>query len=87
MFLIFFVYGTFIMPQKKSFGQKKFEFHARVQSANFGRMEKFDMMNVFVRSWYNFFCFWNNVKNLGRLFCQFNKASFLTILEICGRIF
>ena len=35
-----FVNGTFIMPQKKSFGKKNFEFHAWVQKCHFGRMEK-----------------------------------------------
>ena len=30
------VNGTFIMPQKKSFDQKKIEFHARVQKCHFG---------------------------------------------------
>ena len=35
-----FVYGTFITPQKKSFGQKVFEFHAWVQKCHFGKTEK-----------------------------------------------
>ena len=34
MLWILFVNGTFIMPQKKSFGQKIFEFHTRVQKCN-----------------------------------------------------
>ena len=34
--LIFLGYGTFVMLKKKPFGQKKFEFHARVQKCHFG---------------------------------------------------
>ena len=47
----FFVNDIFITLQKKSFGQKKFEFHARVQKWHFARIEKLPKWHFWTHAW------------------------------------
>ena len=53
---IFFVNVIFITLQKKSFGQKKFEFHAQVQKCHFGNFSILAKWHFWTRAWNsNFF--------------------------------
>jgi hypothetical protein len=55
MLWIFFLFGIFIMLQKKAFGQKKFKFHARVQKCHFGKIKK--LPKIASRELKKYFCF------------------------------
>ena len=51
MLWLFFGFGTFIMLQKKSFGQKQFQFYARVQKCHFGNFSILPKWHFWTRAW------------------------------------
>ena len=46
-----FIIAIFIMLQKNAFGQKNFEFHARVQKCHFGKNKKLPKWHFWTRAW------------------------------------